>query len=160
MQHMTDLEVLKATEAIRRVEARYAFYADHKRWRDLARLFTEDGVFRPLDQSGDELLRMTGREDISSSLAAHNSGDVQPIHQLFTHEIDIESSTSARGVWAMADFIFRAEGSTPVAGANDKVPAFKTMRGWGHYHVIYRKVNGLWLIADRVLTRTRLEYAY
>ncbi len=34
------------------------------------------------------------------------------------------------------------------------------MRGWGHYHVTYRKENGRWLIATRTLTRTRLEFTY
>jgi SnoaL-like domain len=157
---MNDLETLKATEDIRRLEARYAFYADQKRWRDLAGLFTEDGLFRPLDEAGHELFRMAGREDIASSLEARNSGDVQPIHQLFTHEIDIESSTSAKGIWAMADLIFRGDSAMPVPGPNDKRLPFRTMRGWGHYHVIYRKVDGQWLIASRTLTRTRLEYTY
>jgi hypothetical protein len=49
---MTDIEILKAVEEIRRVEARYARYADEKRWADLAGLFTVDGTFTPLDASG------------------------------------------------------------------------------------------------------------
>lgn len=157
---MNDLEILKATEDIRRVEARYAFFADQKRWRDLAGLFTEDGVFRPLDEAGNELFRMSGREDIAASLQARNSGDVQPIHQLFTHEIDIESPTDAKGVWAMADLIFRGDSAISAPSKSDKRLPFRTMRGWGHYHVAYRKVDAQWLIASRTLTRTRLEYTY
>jgi hypothetical protein len=157
---MNDLETLKATEDIRRLEARYAFYADQKRWRDLAGLFTEDGLFRPLDEAGHELFRMTGREDIASSLETRNSGDVQPIHQLFTHEIDIESPTSAKGVWAMADLIFRGDSAVPERQPGDALPPFRAMRGWGHYHVTYRKVDGHWLIATRTQTRTRLEFTY
>jgi hypothetical protein len=157
---MNDLETLRATEDIRRVEARYALYADQKRWRDLAGLFTEDGVFRPLDEAGNELLRMKGREDIASTLESRNSGDVQPIHQMFTHEIDIESPTAAKAVWAMADLIFRGDSSIPVPSSSDERVPFRTMRGWGHYHVVYRKIDGEWLIASRTLTRTRLEYTY
>lgn len=155
---MDALEVLTATEEIRRVEARYARLADQKRWQDLAGLFTEDGVFRPLDEAGNELLRMTGRDGIASALQARNSGDVQLVHQLFTHEIDIESPTTAKAVWAMADLIFRGEGAMPTRAPNDPLPPFRTMRGWGHYHVSYRRVEGQWLIATRTLTRTRLEY--
>lgn len=157
---MNELEVLEATEDIRRLEARYARLADQKRWMDLAGLFTEDGVFRPLDEAGNELLRMSGRESIGASLGARNSGDVQLVHQLFTHEIDIESPTEAKAVWAMADLIFRGDGAIPARGPDDKLPPFRTMRGWGHYHVLYRKVEGQWQIAERTLTRTRLEYTY
>jgi len=46
---MTDIEMLKAVEEIRQVEARYA---DEKRWADLAGLFTVDGTFTSLDAGG------------------------------------------------------------------------------------------------------------
>jgi hypothetical protein len=157
---MQDLQTLNAIEDIRRLEARYALYADQKRWDDLAGLFTPDGWFRPMDEKGNELFRMSGRLDIASSLKARTSGDVQPIHQLFTHEIDIESFTSAKAVWAMADLIFRGDSAIPERRAGDPHPPFRTMRGWGHYHVTYERVDGHWLIATRTLTRTRLEYTY
>lgn len=54
---MRDLETLNAIEDIRRLEARYARYADDKRWEDLAGLFTEDGSFRWLDVDVDTLAR-------------------------------------------------------------------------------------------------------
>jgi hypothetical protein len=157
---MYDLATLSAIEDIRRLEARYARYADEKRWTDLAGLFTEDGWFRPQDVDGNPIANMVGREDITTSLASRNSGDVQPIHQLFTHEIDIESATTASATWAMADLIFRGDSAMPEPGPNDALPPFRTLRGWGHYHVTYRKVGGHWLIATRVLTRTRLDFTY
>ncbi|ONI74049.1 hypothetical protein BWI15_11790 [Kribbella sp. ALI-6-A] len=151
---MLDLETLTAIEDIRNLEARYARYADHRRWTDLAALFTADGWFRPMDAEGNEVIMMNGRAAIAELLSARNSGDVQPIHQLFTHEIEIESPTSAKAVWAMADLIHRGEGT-------EAEPApFRTMRGWGHYHVTYRKIDGHWLIATRTLTRTRLEFTH
>lgn len=155
---MLDLETLTAIEEIRRVEARYARFADQQRWTDVADLFTDDGWFRPLDADGNELLTMNGRAEIALTLAERNAGDVQPIHQLFTHEIDVESPISATAVWAMADLIFR--GDTPQDHPGAKPAPFRTMRGWGHYHVTYRKVDGQWLIATRILTRTRLEFTY
>lgn len=53
-----DIEVLKAVEAIRRLEARYV---DEKRWADLAGLFTVDGTFTRQDADGKPLAVMSGR---------------------------------------------------------------------------------------------------
>jgi hypothetical protein len=156
---MRDLETLNAIEDIRRLEARYARYADEKRWQDLAGLFVEDGWFRSLDVDGDEIVNMVGRSDIAGQLGSRNSGDVQPLHQLLTHEIDVETPDTASAVWAMADLIFRGESAIPAPAPGDTLPPFRTMRGWGHYHVTYRRVGGQWFIATRTQTRTRLEFA-
>lgn len=156
---MRDLETLNAIEDIRRLEARYARYADEKRWQDLAGLFTEDGWFRSLDVDGKEIVSMTGPADIAEQLGSRNSGDVQPLHQLLTHEIDVETPDTASAVWAMADLIFRGDSAIPEPGPGDTLPPFRTMRGWGHYHVTYRRVAGGWRIATRTQTRTRLEFA-
>jgi hypothetical protein len=32
------------------------------------------------------------------------------------------------------------------------------MRGWGHYHVDYVRIDGAWYVSKRVQTRTRLEF--
>lgn len=63
---MRDLETLNAIEDIRRLEARYARYADYKRWEDLAGLFTEDGSFRSLDVDGNPVVDMV-IEDIRAT---------------------------------------------------------------------------------------------
>ena len=155
---MTDIETLKAVEAIRRLEARYARYADEKRWADLAGLFTIDGTFTPLDATGKPLAVMSGRQQIADSLTAATAG-ATPIHMLLTSEIEILSSTTAHGIWAMADLIFRDDDPPAHSGAIGDVPPFKTMRGWGHYHVDYVKVDGAWRFSKRVQTRTRLEFS-
>jgi hypothetical protein len=154
---MGDIERLKAVEEIRRLEARYARYADEKRWADLAGLFTVDGTFTPLDTEGNALAVMSGRQGIVDNLTAVMSGDVSPIHLLLTSEIDILSATTAHGIWAMADLVFRNDDPPPHAPGD--VPAFKTMRGWGHYHVDYVKNDGAWYVSKRVQTRTRLEFS-
>jgi hypothetical protein len=154
----SDIEVLKAIEAIRRLEARYARYADEKSWIDLAGLFTVDGSFTPQDADGKPLAVMSGRQAIIDNLTAVMTGDVTPIHLLLTSEIDISSPTTAHGIWAMADLIFRNEDPPPHAGEAGNVPAFKTMHGWGHYHVDYVKIGGAWYFSKRVQTRTRLEF--
>ena len=154
----SDIEVLKAVEEIRRLEARYARYADEKRWADLAGLFTVDGTFTPQNTDGKPLAVMSGRQEIIDSMTAVMSGDVSPIHLLLTSEIDILSPTTAHGIWAMADLIFRNDDPPAQADATSDIPAFKTMRGWGHYHVDYVKIDGAWYVSKRVQTRTRLEF--
>ncbi|MEU6322749.1 nuclear transport factor 2 family protein [Streptomyces sp. NPDC047009] len=149
---------LAAIEDIRRLEARYAYYADHKQWEDLAGLFTKDGWFRPLDVDGNQISFMAGRDDIAGQLSSRMAGDVQPIHHLFTHEIEITSPTSARAVWAMADLVVWSDGVAPaVEQPGFSAPPSRVMRGWGHYHVTYVNVRGQWLISTRIQTRTRLE---
>ena len=155
---MTDIEMLKAVEEIRQVEARYARYADEKRWADLAGLFTVDGTFTPLDVGGQPLALMSGRQEIADSLTAVTAG-ATPIHMLLTSEIEILSPTTAHGIWAMADLIFRDADPPAHSEATGNVPEFKTMRGWGHYHVDYVKVDGAWYFSARVQTRTRLEFS-
>jgi hypothetical protein len=155
----SDIEVLKAVEQIRRLEARYARYADEKRWADLAGLFTVDGTFTPQDADGTPLAVLSGRQEIVDSMTAVMTGDVSPIHLLLTSEIDILSPTTAHAIWAMADLIFRNDDPSAHADATGNIPSFKTMRGWGHYHVDYVKVDGAWYFSKRVQTRTRLEFS-
>ena len=159
MNTMTDVEVLLATEEIRRLEARYARFADAKRWPDLAGLFTPDGTFTSQNIDGENLAAMAGRQDITDHLTAVNAGDVTPIHMLMTSEIEILSPTRAHAVWAMADLIFRDDDPPAHTGATGGVPPFTMMRGWGHYHVDYVKVDGAWYFSKRVQTRTRLEFS-
>jgi hypothetical protein len=156
---MTDIEVLKAVEEIRQVEARFARYADEKRWADLAGLFTVDGTFTPQDADGKPLAVMSGRQEIADSLTALNTGDATSIYMLFTSEIEILSPTTAHGIWAMADLIFRTDDPPAHSEATGDVPPFKTMRGWGHCHVDYVKIDGAWYFSKRVQTRTRLEFS-
>ena len=70
---MDDIDVLNAIEDIRRLEARYARYADENRWQDLADLFTMDGTFTPLDVEGNVLVSMSGQAEIAATLGAVTS---------------------------------------------------------------------------------------
>ena len=147
--------MLLAIEQLRQLEARYARYADEKRWTDLAGLFSSDGTFVSNDVDGNPIAVMNGRQQIADSLRAVSAGDVSPIHMLLTSEIDMLSATTAHAIWAMADLIFRND--EPPTDSSD-IPPFRTMRGWGHYHVDYTKVDGAWQISKRIQTRTRLEF--
>jgi SnoaL-like domain len=123
---MTDIEMLKAVEEIRQLEARYARYADERCWADLTGLFTVDGTFTPQDAGGKPMAVMSGRQEIADSLTA----GVTPIYMLLTSEIEILSPATAHGIWAMADLIFRDDDPPAHSEATGNVPPFTTMRGW------------------------------
>jgi hypothetical protein len=84
---MTDVEVLLATEQIRLLEARYARFADEKRWADLAGLFMPDGTFTSQNVNGENLAAMAGRQEITDNLSGVTAGDVNAIHMLTTSEL-------------------------------------------------------------------------
>jgi SnoaL-like protein len=152
---MDTVERLSAIEDLRRLMARYVRYADHKRWQDLAGLFAQDGTFTPYKPDGSVWLRMEGREEIVATVgAAGGPGDVL-VHHLFSDEIDVDSATSAHGVWAMEDIITRPEN----AEAPEAFP-FKGMHGFGHYRVRFVKADGTWYIAELELTRLRLDFIH
>jgi hypothetical protein len=153
---MDELEALRATEEIRNLQARYARYADEKRWKDLASLFKEEATFKSIDPAGDTVAEMVGREEIQRRLGEVDGPGTVLIHQLFTAEIEILTASTAKAVWAMADLIFREGESTTTTEAN--LPTFTVMRGWGHYHNEYERTATGWLISDSLQTRTRLVF--
>lgn len=103
---MTDLERLVAIEEIRTLQSRYVRYADTKNWQALAGLFLPGASFIPHDINGKPQVTMTGREEIASTINASVGGGTA-LHHLFSYEIDIETPTRARGVWAMEDWLDR-----------------------------------------------------
>jgi hypothetical protein len=138
-----DLEQLIAIEEIRDVKARYVRYADYKRWDLLAGLFLPDATFTGYKVDRSIWFRMSGREEIQHAIAGR-VGPAQPIHHLFSAEIEITSPSTARSIWSMEDWIFRPDGGT--------------MHGYGHYHGRYEKIDGIWFIAELEQTRLKLDF--
>lgn len=152
---MDDIERLSTIESLRRLMARYVYLADHQQWDDLASLFTADGTFTPHNVDGTVLRRMAGPEDIARSIPRSVGPDAVLVHHLFSDLIDVESATSASGVWAMEDLITR-----PARTGADGEPQFTTLHGYGHYRPHFTKVDGDWRIAQLVLTRVRMDLTY
>jgi hypothetical protein len=110
---MKEIERLSTIEDLRRLMARYVYNADQQRWEDLASLFTTDGTFTPRNVDGSVARRMEGRAEISESIPASMGPGAVLVHHLFSYEIDIESATAARGVWAMEDLVERPASTGP-----------------------------------------------
>jgi hypothetical protein len=142
------LERLLALEEIRTLKARYWRYVDTKQWQAFAELFTFDATFT--DHSAD--FACSGREgivaDISGSLAA-----VTSFHSGLQSELEITSPDSARGIWAMQDYLIYPPGARH---ATSPLPV-ASVRGYGHYVEEYLRVGGRWLFQKIELYRIRLE---
>lgn len=153
-----DIRRLVAIEEIRTLQARYMRFADMKDWAALAELFTHDGEFVTHGVDGSVMAHMRGRAEIKSAIDAA-IGSAQPIHHLFSHEIDVDLPSQATAIWAMADLIINDSAGDAPRAADGVLPQFATMRGYGHYHVRYVPVDGAWKIAYLTQTRLRLEFS-
>jgi SnoaL-like domain len=143
---MDDLERLVAIDEIKRVKAKYWWGLDHKDW-DMWRreVWAPNGrlevpevneVHEPLDKV---------IEAVSSQV-----GDQVSVHQGHQPIIDITSSTTAKGIWAMEDRLYRTK-EYPLRDGSTY------LHGFGHYHETYVKLDVGWRIQSSRLTRLRVE---
>ena len=139
-------------EQIRQLKARYFRFMDGKDWAGYRSVFTEDVLFDV--RGGMEATRpgadypdppITGA-DAAVAFIRDGLRDLASAHQGFLPEIALTGPDSARGIWAMTD----------VLRAGDGAP-FRTVRGYGHYHEEYRRIDGEWKIAKLRLTRLLVD---
>lgn len=102
---------------------------------------------------------MRGRAEIAATTGSSAGPGDTLAHHLFSDEIDVESATSASGVWSMEDLITRPESADGEAEAPEDFP-FRSMHGFGHYHGRFVKREGTWYIAELKQTRLRLDFTY
>ena len=98
---------------------------------------------------------MAGRTEIATSIPAGIGPGAVLIHHLFSDEIDVDSATSAHGVFAMEDLITR-----PASTGDNGKARFTAMHGYGHYRPRFTRADGRWHIAELVLTRLRVDLTY
>jgi hypothetical protein len=129
-------------EAIKQLKARYFRFMDTKDWAAMRTVFAPDVVVDVSSEGGgvfhgvDEFFAM-----LEPTLTP-----VVTVHHGHMPEIEVTSSTTARGVWAMEDHL-----QFPPGGEVGE------MHGYGHYHETYVKVDGQWHIASLKLTRLRVD---
>jgi hypothetical protein len=123
-------------EAIKQLKARYCRYLDTKDWAAWRGIVTDDFHSDTVESGGkvidgaDEFVAFT-RKSLRNQATVH-----QP-------EIELTSATIARGVWALEDVVRFGPGVN--------------LRGYGHYHETYEKVDGEWRIKNSKLTRLRVD---
>ena len=143
------VDVLAATEEIKRLKARYFRCMDTKDWDGFAQVFTADAVMDMSGEMRDSRTEGTGITAGAAEIAAFVRGavdDVVTVHHGHMPEIELTSPTTARGIWSMED-VLRWPAGAPVA----------TLHGYGHYHETYERVDGEWRIKTIRLTRLRVD---
>jgi hypothetical protein len=142
-----DLNTLEALEQIKQLKACYFRLMDNKQWQAWENLFTEDvtAVYynAPRDRPNDGLpvLQCAGRTNLVEAVSRALSKGIS-IHQGYMPEIELTSPTTARGVWAMFDYL--------------RLPNC-IFKGYGHYEEEYVKEASGWKIKTIVLTRLHCD---
>ena len=134
---MDDAAALMEIEAIKQLKARYCRYLDTKDWTAWRGIFSDD-FLSDTSQAGGKVIR--GADDFVA-FTSKSLGNRATAHQVHAPEIELTSATTARGIWALEDVVRLAPGVN--------------LRGYGHYHEIYEKIDGQWLITSSTLTRLR-----
>jgi hypothetical protein len=146
---MNDIQRLLAIEAIKQLKARYFRFMDTKDWAALPSVFAPDAQMDMRGETGDGSGLITG----AANIAAFMRSSVEfliTVHHGHTAEIEILSPTTASGIWAMEDKLWKPEGS------KSTLP-FTALHGYGHYRETYVCINEQWLIQSTKLTRLHLE---
>ena len=141
---MPDLDanqMLLDIEAIKQLKARYFRYIDTKQWDDLKALFTSDARFSVDGGSGH--YEWAAPDDFIAHVSKSLGGAAVSVHQGHMPEIELIDAASARGIWAMFDYV--------------DIPDKPSRQGYGHYHETYRRESDGWRIASLELTRLRVD---
>lgn len=141
------IEELLIVEEIRTLKAKYCYCLDLKDWDGYAELFTLDASLitdTAVSSQGEDpkpMSEVRGRQAIRKMVSELLVG-AATVHQCHTPIIEVTSSTTATGIWAMEDVV--------------------RMRGYhiharGHYREHYAVEDGRWRIASLHLTRTMID---
>ena len=143
---MTVIEMLLAVEEIKQLKSRYFYGLDRKDW-DLWRdkVFARDATLEVPEAS----VTVAGIEDIIGWVAG-NVADQVSVHHGHMPDIQITSDTTATGVWAMEDRLYRTA-AHPLADGSTY------LHGFGHYHERYVRTSAGWRIGSTRLSRLRVS---
>ena len=126
-------------ELIKQLKARYCRYLDTKDWSAWRDIFTDDFVSDTAEAGGQVIV---GADEFVAYIRKTLGKPTQPtVHQVHAPEIELLSATIAQGVWALEDVVRLAPGVN--------------LKGYGHYHETYEKIDGKWYIKTSKLTRLR-----
>jgi hypothetical protein len=142
MSDPVELHQLLDIEAIKQLKARYFRLMDLKQWDEWGMVFTADCVMEVPEAD----LVNTGRAEIVSNVSGALVG-ARTCHHGHMPEIEIAGDGTARGIWAMFDYVEWAEQDGTRVG----------LQGYGHYREEYEREDGEWRIARTRLERLRVD---
>jgi hypothetical protein len=137
---MSDTEWLVAREEIKHLKARRDHAVDMKDWALFEACHAPDhhshnDGYPPWD---------TAAELVANVKATLER--VTTVHHSHTPEIEFESATKAKTVWAMEDYLSWKQGEED-----------HWLRGYGFYHETCEKRDGRWVFTFRRLQRLRVD---
>ena len=144
---MDALERLIAIEAIKQLKARYFYGYDHQDWE-----FWRDEVWAPEGRlEVPEMGKTIEPRDAMIAWVIEQAADQVTVHHGHMPIIEITSDTTAKGIWAMEDRLYRDKDHPDYEDA-------ARILGFGHYHERYVKLDVGWRILSTRLTRLRTVY--
>jgi hypothetical protein len=145
---MDDLERLVAVEAIKRLKARYFRLLDTKQWHEWRLQFCDDCIYEGTSTAWADADAFV--EGVST-----NHARTRTVHHGHMPEIELTSSTTARGIWSMTDYV-TWPADEPLQ-RHTISPDMYGFLGFGYYQEEYRKVEDGWRISRLRLTRLRID---
>lgn len=133
---MTEPDLVEI-EAIKQLKARYCRLLDTKDWAAWRCLFADDFLSDTSPAGGKKI---QGADEFVA-FTRKSLRNQATVHQVHAPEIELTSPTTARGVWALEDVVRFGPGVN--------------LRGYGHYHETYEKIDGQWRFTSSTLTRLR-----
>lgn len=137
------LRALLDVEAIKRLKARYFRLMDAKSWEEWGEVFAKNAVMEVPEAN----LVSRGRAEIVAKVSRALVG-TKTVHHGHMPEIELTGDDTARGVWAMFDYV-----EWPASEGR----ARSGLKGYGHYHEEYVREDGAWRIARTRLVRIRID---
>ena len=143
---MTDrdemLQRLLDIEEIKRLKARYFRFLDQKKWDEWGQVFARDAVMELPEAD----MTVAGRAAIVESVSTALTG-TRTVHHGHMPEIELTGDGTARGTWAMFDYVEWPPNGDQRAG----------LKGYGHYLEEYVREDGQWCIKRLHLARLRVD---
>jgi uncharacterized protein (TIGR02246 family) len=137
------LQRLVDIEEIKQLKARYFRSLDTKDWDAFAQVFSREAHLEVPEGAMSE----DGREAIVRAVSTALEG-VTTVHHGHMPEIEITGADTARGIWAMFDYV-----EFPAAEGRDRFG----LKGYGHYTEDYVREDGAWRIERLELSRLRID---
>lgn len=138
-----DIRRILDIEEIKQLKARYFRLMDTKRWDDWGLVFAEDAVMEVPEAN----MVSNGREEIVRTVSVALEG-ARTAHHGHMPEIEVTGPDSARGTWAMYDYV-----EWPASPSGERVG----LQGFGHYLEEYVREDGEWRIGRIRLERLRVD---
>ena len=138
----SQLQQLLDIEQIKQLKARYFRLMDTRQWDDWGLVFATNCVMEVPEAD----MVNNGRAEIVTNVSTALIG-ARTAHHGHMPEIEITGDGTARGVWAMFDYVEWPEQDGTRFG----------LQGYGHYREEYVREDGEWRIARIRLERLRID---